>query len=249
MSLCCGKEYGCALFPSTTLLLRKGYGHILQISPSHLSEQVASHTGLSAEAQPTHFTYTRHTHTPLHPICSIANSVQSVTPSPRPHHRTPLASATMIGASPSQAETCLTSHANLPIRFASFVLPRHFIPSTLYYYRRTVLHTFRLSCSGTDKCSIAFRISPCSFALMFSAVREYRRTDTLLRPWVGERTLRSIPFRSHSGSLLGSIELIRDPPFPLHYITLHAHSLLARLRLQEYCKAIAFIVYQCEKAV
>ena len=112
------------MFPSTTLLLRKGYGHILQISPSHLSEQVASHTGLSAEAQPTHFTYTRHTHTPLHPICSIANSVQSVTPSPRPHHRTPLASATMIGASPSQAETCLTSHANHPTRFASFVVSR-----------------------------------------------------------------------------------------------------------------------------
>ena len=81
------------------------------------------------------------------------------------------------------------------------------------------------------------------------AVREYRRTDTLLRPMIGERTLRSIPFRSNSGSLLGSIELIRDPPFPLHYITLHAHSLFARLRLQVYCKAYAFIVYQCEKAV
>ena len=138
------KSMGVPCFRRQPFCFRKGYGHILQISPSHLSEQVASHTGLSAEAQPTHFTYTRHTHTPLHPICSIANSVQSVTPSPRPHHRTPLASATMIGASPSQAETCLTSHANHPTRFASFVLPRHFIPS-LYYYRRTVLHTFRLS--------------------------------------------------------------------------------------------------------
>ena len=122
------------MFPSTTLLLRKGYGHILQISPSHLSEQVARHTGLSAEAQPTHFTYTRHTHTPLHPICSIANSVQSATPSPRPHHRTPLASATMIDASPSQAETCLTSHANLPTRFASFAFSTSFHSVHLIYY-------------------------------------------------------------------------------------------------------------------
>ena len=120
------KSMGVPCFRRQPFCFRKGYGHILQISPSHLSEQVASHTGLSAEAQPTHFTYTRHTHTPLHPICSIANSVQSVTPSPRPHHRTPLVSATMIGASPSQAETCLTSHANHPTRFASFAFSTSF---------------------------------------------------------------------------------------------------------------------------
>ena len=133
------KSMGVPCFRRQPFCFRKGYGHILQISPSHLSEQVASHTGLSAEAQPTHFTYTRHTHTPLHPICSIANSVQLATPSPRPHHRTPLASATMIGASPSQAETCLTSHANHPTRFASFAF------STSFHSVRHFHHIFDVS--------------------------------------------------------------------------------------------------------
>ena len=46
---------------------------------------------------------------------------------------------------------------------------------------------------------------------------------------IGERTLRSISFRSHSGFLHGTIVLLRNPPLSLHYISLHIHSLLVRL--------------------
>ena len=139
----------------------------------------------------------------------------------------------MIDASPSQA-TLAASLSDLLVnhQHASVIcLPRHFIPSFFstsamsfcFLHIKDVYLSSKVKSVahpspfliGTDTRSIALRISPCSFALLFiislcsifssSAERQWLSTPVSVRyappPFVHccERILRYIPLRYHSG--------------------------------------------------
>ena len=139
----------------------------------------------------------------------------------------------MIDASPRQA-TLAASLSDLLVNHqhaSAICLPRHFIPSFFstsamsfcFLHIKDVYLSSKVKSVahpspfliGTDTRSIALRISPCSFALLFiislrsifssSAERQWLSTPVSVRyaphPFVHccERILRYIPLRSHSG--------------------------------------------------